>query len=307
MTEEISQEEVYELFFKTMRRAAQVLPADVRKALKDALSIETDPIARLHLETFLKNADLGEEKCTFVCPDTGWQIFYVKLGDKVKIEGGLSSLQEIARRVVAELTAAGNLRPTLADPLTRKSFESNVGAYYPRIKIVPDPGVESIEVTAVPKGGGSEAAGTFYRMLLPADGINGILRFVVECFLASSYSGKTCPPNIIGVGIGGTADMCNDLAKEAAVLRIIGDRNPDPAVAKLELELLSALNDLGVGPMGAGGKVGVLDIHLEKAAVHTGTLPVAFNAQCSLAKRATGSLNAEKEVLFLDNPKWRAW
>jgi len=307
MVHEVSKKEVHELFIVTMRQAAQVLPADVRKALEDNLANETDPIAKLHLETFLRNADLGVKKGTFSCPDTGWPTFYVKIGDELKIEGGLSCLQAIARKVVTELTGAGNLRPTLADPVTRKSFDSNVGAYYPRVKIVPDPTVESIEVTAVPKGGGSEVAATFYRMLLPADGRNGIIRFVVDCFLAASYSGKSCPPNIIGVGIGGTADMCNDLAKEAAVLRIVGDRNPDPDIAKFELELLSELNKLGVGPMGTGGKVGVLDVHIEKAAVHTGALPVAFNAQCSIAKRATGMLNAKKEVVFLEDPNWRAW
>jgi len=144
MVHEVSKKEVHELFIVTMRQAAQVLPADVRKALEDNLANETDPIAKLHLETFLRNADLGVKKGTFSCPDTGWPTFYVKIGDELKIEGGLSCLQAIARKVVTELTGAGNLRPTLADPVTRKSFDSNVGAYYPRVKIVPDPTVESI-------------------------------------------------------------------------------------------------------------------------------------------------------------------
>lgn len=296
---------IYNLLLRTLTRAVQVLPADVKKALQEAMAKETDPLARLHIETFLKNADLGEKRETFVCPDTGWVFFYVKVGDEIDVEGGLSSLQITAKEVVAHMSTAGKLRPTLADPVTRKNVDSNVGDYFPKVEIIPDPSLETMEVTAVPKGGGSEISGTFYRMLLPADGTNGIFRFVTESYLSSSYAGKTCPPNIIGVGIGGTADVCMELAKKAAILRYIGDRHPDPAIARLELDLLSALNGLGVGPMGTGGKVGVLDVHVEKGLVHTGALPVAFNSHCCLCRRATGRLTPEGEVIFIERTKWR--
>jgi len=305
MAKQLSKKLLYNLFYQTLERAVQVLPADVKKALQDALAKETDAIAKFHLEAFLKNVNLGEQRKAFVCGDTGWQSFYVKLGDKVQVAGGLSSLHTIAREVVTDLSAAGKLRPTLADPVTRKNIDSNVGDHFPLVEILPDSSIETLEVTAVPKGGGSEISGTFYRSLLQADGMNGVIRFVMDSFLASSYSGKTCPPNVIGVGIGGTADVCMAMSKKAAVLRIIGDRHPDPAMAKLELDLLSALNDLGIGPMGSQGKVGALDVHVEKALVHTGALPVAFTAQCAICRRATGSLNSNGEVFFIDNPRWR--
>jgi L(+)-tartrate dehydratase alpha subunit len=183
--------------------------------------------------------------------------------------------------------------------------KTNVGDHYPSVEIFPDSSIESIEVTAVPKGGGSEISGTFYKMLYPSDGLNGIIHFVTESFLGSAYAGKTCPPNIIGIGIGGTADMCMGMAKRAAVLRPIGDRHPQPEVAKLELDLLSALNDLGLGPMGSGGQVSVLDVHVEKALVHTGALPVAFSSQCSLCRRATGRLSPDGDIQFVDDPRWR--
>jgi tartrate/fumarate subfamily iron-sulfur-dependent hydro-lyase alpha chain len=305
MKKRISKKKLYDLLSATLLRAVQILPMDVKKAIEKTLGSETHPIARLHLETFLKNAELGEERGTFVCPDTGWVIFYVKIGDGVELEGGLSSLHVVAKKVVARLSARGKLRPTLADPVTRKNIDSNVGDKFPKVEILPSSSIRTLEVTAIPKGGGSEISGTFFRMLLPADGMNGVIRFVIDSFLASSYAGKTCPPNIIGVGIGGTADVCMEMAKKAAVLRVVGDRHPDPQIAKLELDLLSALNELMVGPMGMGGKKGVLDVHIEKGLVHTGALPVAFNAQCCLCRRATGRLNARGEVVFVDNPKWR--
>ena len=296
---------LYTLFSQTLERAVQVLPADIKKALQDALAKETDTIAKSHFEAFLKNVNLGEQRKTFVCGDTGWSSFYVKVGDRLRIAGGLSSLQAIADEVVADLSAAGKLRPTLADPVTRKNIDSNVGDHFPKVEILPDASVETLEVTAVPKGGGSEISGTFYRSLLQGDGMNGVIRFVMDSFIASSYSGKTCPPNVIGVGIGGTADVCMAMSKKAAVLRIVGDRHPDPAMAKLELDLLSALNDLGIGPMGSNGKVGVLDVHVGKALVHTGALPVAFTAQCAICRRATGSIGSDGEIFFIDNPRWR--
>ncbi len=301
----IPKETVNDLFLRTLTRAVQVLPPDIKKALRETMAKETDSLARLHIETFLENADLGEKRETYVCPDTGWVFFYVRVGDQAVIEGGLSAIQKIARDVVGQMSSEGKLRPTLADPVTRKNVDSNVGGYFPRVEIVPDPFIDTLEVTAVPKGGGSEISGTFYRMLLPADGLNGIFRFVIDSYLSSSYAGKTCPPNVIGVGIGGTADVCMELAKKAAILRVIGDRHPEPAIAKLELDLLSALNELGVGPMGTGGKTGVLDVHVEKGLVHTGALPVAFNSHCCLCRRATGRLTPEGDVIFLNNATWR--
>lgn len=305
MTKRFSKEEIYTLFYKTLERAVQVLPEDVKKALKDARTKESDIVAQNHIDAFLRNINLGEQRKTFVCGDTGWTSFYVKLGDEFGIEGGLSTLQSIADQVVADLSAAGKLRPTLADPVTRKNIDSNVGDHFPKVEILPDASVETLEVTAVPKGGGSEISGTFYRSLLQGDGMDGIIRFVMDCFISSSYSGKTCPPNVIGVGIGGTADVCMAMSKKAATLRIIGDRHPDPSMAKLEVDLLSALNDLGIGPMGSNGKVGVLDVHVGKALVHTGALPVAFTAQCAICRRATGSISSDGKIFFKDNPKWR--
>lgn len=144
---------------------------------------------------------------------------------------------------------------------------------------------DGLEIVAAPKGGGSEIFGTFYRMLFPSDGVTGIKKFVIECIMNSCYAGKICPPHLVGVGIGGTADLCMSMAKKAALLRPVGRRNADPMVAELESELLDAARRLGIGPMGSRGINAVIALNIETAVTHTAALPVAFNAQCLVGRR----------------------
>ena len=138
--------------------------------------------------------------------------------------------------------------------------------------------------------------GTFYRMLYPADGQDGIRRFVLEAIRDSCYAGKVCPPAIIGVGLGGTADLCMKLAKEAAVLRPLGTTHPDPALAELENDLLRASRALRIGPMGSRGKTACLGVHIATALTHTAALPVAVNAQCLVGRRWTAWVDAAGNV-----------
>src|ERR1043166_6024253 len=175
----------------------------------------------------------------------------------------------------------------MVHPITRRPLDDNVGLHFPRVKLRFDAAQQGIRVTAVPKGGGGDVFGSYYRMLLAADGMTGVFKFLLDCFRDSTYSGKTCPPNLIGIGIGGTPDVCMTLAKEACVLRPVGDRHPEPDVAALEVDLLDAFNEMGVGPMGCGGDTAALDVHIEVAATHTAALAVAFNAQCHIGRRAT--------------------
>ncbi|MFN2351685.1 MAG: fumarate hydratase, partial [Kiritimatiellia bacterium] len=153
-------------------------------------------------------------------------------------------------------------------------------------------------IVAAPKGGGSEIFGTFYRMLYPSDGIPGVLQFVMESVRDGCYAGKICPPAIIGVGLGGTADLCMHLAKRAAVLRPIGARNADPAVAELEEQLLLASRELGLGPMGARGRHAVLAFNMETAVTHTAALPVAVNAQCLVGRRWRARVNNSGNIEY---------
>ena len=161
-----------------------------------------------------------------------------------------------------------------------------------------------MDIIGVPKGGGSEIFGTFYKMMYPADGKAGMMKFILDCVKRSTYAGGTCPPNVIGIGIGGTADICMKIAKEAAVLRPIGSRHPDPEIASLEDELVDYITEAGIGPMGMGGRSGALDVHVEYAVTHTAALPVGFNSQCSICRRKVARIAPGEDMVFMDIPEW---
>ena len=202
----------------------------------------------------------------------------------------------------ARAAAEGYLRPTMVDPLTRANPGDNIGPGMPRVLLSFEGDGDGLEITAAPKGGGSEIFGTFYRMMYPSDGEAGILSFVLDAIREGCYAGKICPPAIVGVGIGGTADLCMALAKEAAVLRPIGVANPDPNVAALERKLFDAARNLGIGAMGAAGTSAVMAVNVETAVTHTAALPVAVNAQCLVGRRWRASISASGDVSFTGDP-----
>lgn len=301
----ISRQSLHDVMYKVIVQAGIILPRDVRTALNEVLAEEHEEEAQLHLSATLENLSVAEKNGRLACADTGYPLYYVKIGDKVQFEGGFSSIYAVAKEVVAEATVNTKLRPTMVHPITRSGTGDNLGPYLPKVEIRFDPDVDGIEVTAVPKGGGSEIFGSFYRMLVPADGKAGIKKFILDCAVQAAYAGKVCPPTVIGIGIGGSADICMKIAKEAAILRPIGSRHPEPLIAELENELLTAINSLGLGPMGCRGKNLALDLHIEYAVTHTAALPVAFNAQCSICRRATAKLGRDGIVsLDGDSPDW---
>ena len=279
--------------YESMRLAATRIPPDVEAALRRALAEETDPLAREHLEVSLENARLAAEGKGLVCADTGFPLYFVTAGSGTAIEGGFASLRTAAEAATARCTAESFLRPTMVDPLTRDNPGDNVGPGMPKVELRFEGDGDGLRIVAAPKGGGSEIFGTFYRMMYPADGEAGIVKFVIDSIRRGCYAGKICPPAIVGVGIGGTADLCMKIAKEAAVLRAVGSRHPDPKVAALEEKLLAASRELGLGPMGARGVNTVIGLHIETAVTHTAALPVAVNAQCLVGRRWVARLDAD--------------
>lgn len=300
----VPQCKVFEMMYNAITMAATLMPSDVRVTLSEYLARETNPIAKLHLETIIRNCDVSEREGRLICPDTGWPLFYVRAGDNVTIEGGFSSLYAASKEAVRQATGEGKLRPNMVHPLTRVNTNVNVGNYFPKVEIRFDPAIDFFEIIAVPKGGGSEIFGSFYRMMYPADGRKGVLKFILDCIRESTYAGKTCPPNVLGIGIGGTADVCIKMAKEAAILRPLGSRHPDHDIAAMEVELAGMVMDSGVGPMGMGGRSGILDVHIEYAVTHTAALPVAFNAQCSLSRRKVARYTSDGRISYGDIPEW---
>jgi L(+)-tartrate dehydratase alpha subunit len=283
--------------FEAVRLAAVSIPPDVKEALEKALSEETSPLAKAHLETSLKNFEHAAKGKGLVCGDTGFPVFYVKAGNMAAPEGGWLSLRTAAEAAAARATKDAWLRPTMVDPVTRKNPGDNVGPGLPIVDLEFDAGLgEDIEILAMPKGGGSEIFGTFYRMLFPSDGLAGVKKFVMDSVRDGCYAGKICPPAIIGVGIGGTADLCMKMAKKAAISRPVGRGNPDPAAKELELELLGALRKTGLGPMGSEGVSAVMAVNVETALTHTAALPVAVNAQCLAARRWKAVIHANGKI-----------
>lgn len=271
---------VYELY----KKAAIVLGNNVKKALEDALKVEDNEIARLNIEAILKNIKLAEEKQIPMCQDTGLPVIFVKLGN-VEVENLRAGIEEGIEKATKEIP----IRPNIVDPITRENTNINVGDYIPPIDIeLIDE--DYLEITILPKGFGSENNNAM-KMALPAEGIQGIKDFVVESVLKAK--GKPCPPTVIGVGIGGTSDLCLKLGKKA-LLGEVGKRNPDPEIAKLELEILEEINKSGIGPMGLGGKTTTLDVKILKAHTHTAGLPVGVCVQCWADRHATTKIYDKK-------------
>jgi tartrate/fumarate subfamily iron-sulfur-dependent hydro-lyase alpha chain len=267
-------------------RALKLLPPDVKEGFDRLAANETDPTARGVLGIMIKNINVAETTDNLLCQDTGIPIYNVAIGRGVEIDG--VALKEAIRKGCERATREHPLRSSVVHPVTRKNEQSSCGRGVPVIHIdfVDAPDVLSIEM--IPKGSGSEN-NSWLRMAIPAEGIDAVKRFVVDCVLDAG--GKTCPPTIVGVGVGGTADVCVLLAKSAAI-RPLGSRCEDPEGAKLEEELTRAVNQLGVGPQGLGGDATAFAVHVETAATHITMNPVAVNMQCHSARRARATFTA---------------
>jgi len=211
----------------------------------------------------------------------------VQLEERAQVDG--MALKEAIRRGCERATREHPLRSSVVHPITRKNEHSSCGRGIPVINL-DFSGEEALVIEMVPKGSGSEN-NSWLRMAVPAEGVDAIKTFVVDCVLDAG--GKTCPPTIVGVGVGGTADLCVHLAKVAAT-RPLGSHCTDPEGAKLEAELGQAVNMLGVGPQGLGGDSTSFAVHVETAATHITMNPVAVNMQCHSARRARATLRGSK-------------
>jgi L(+)-tartrate dehydratase alpha subunit len=284
-----------------MARAAIDIPADYREGVRRARDAETSRLARFVLTEMDRNWDLATAERRPMCADTGLPRYYVKLGNEARVEGGLVALERALRRATAEATATIPLRPNRVHPLTRADRNDNVGLHAPEVSYSVEPGGEWIDLTTVHKGG---LFGTDWRMLFPGDGVPGIVRFVLDTLIESGKRGLACQPAILGVGIGGSKDTCMRLGKEAACLRLVGSRNPDPDAARLEEELTRIANHVGIGAMGFAGTSLVVATHVELAYTHTGGMPVAVHQFCLSSRRATARLHPDGRVEFRADPGW---
>jgi L(+)-tartrate dehydratase alpha subunit len=282
-------------------RAAIDIPADYREGVRLAREREQNRLARFVLTEMERNWDIATADRRPMCADTGLPRYYVKVGNEAVVEGGFVALERALRRATADATASVPLRPNRVHPLSRADHDNNVGIHAPEVTYTFEPDADWLDVTTVHKGG---LFGTDYRMLFPADGVGGIKRFFVDTLVEFGRRGLACQPAIVGLGIGGAKDTCMRLGKEAACLRVVGSRNPDPRLAALEEELTALGNYVGIGAMGFAGTSLVVATHAEVAYTHTGGMPVAMHSFCLSSRRASARLHADGRVEFRADPQW---
>ena len=256
------------------------LPPDVAAALSRAHEQEPWPLAKETLGLLQDNLTLACEKNLPICQDTGMACVFVELGQDVHIEGDFeAAVHEGVRRGYGE----GYLRKSIVgDPLRRVNTEDNTPAAI-TVRLVPG---DKLSVTVIPKGFGSENMSRL-GMLKPADGAEGVKKFVVETVRLAGPN--PCPPIVLGIGVGGSFDKVTAMAKHA-LLRPLDVSHPDPFYAALEAELLEQINALGVGPQGFGGRTTCLSLAIEAAPTHVAGLPVAVNVSCHVTRRASAEL-----------------
>ena len=279
---DIDCKQISETVSSLFQEACLYLPEDVLAALKQAKETEESPVAKDVLDKMLENTQISSREKTPLCQDTGTAVVFLEIGQEVHITGG--DLYTVINEGVRQGYEKGYLRKSMVgQPFSaRVNTKDNTPAVI-HTDIVPG---DTLKISVMPKGGGSENCSRL-TMLTPAKGRQGIIDFVVN--LVNESGSNPCPPVIIGLGIGGTTDKTMALAKKA-LMRKVGELNPDPEVAELEKEILQRINNLGIGPMGYGGRTTALAVHAKVFPAHIASLPVAVNVQCWCARHKEATL-----------------
>lgn len=289
----VTEELVEAVALRLLQLAISKLPDDVTEALQRAYCMEANEVGRTQLKAILDNVYLAARESAPLCQDTGMLVFYVKAGSQVD---GLDKVDVALRKATIKATRMIPLRPNAVDPFTQQNTGDNTGRFIPYIhwEIVSG---DIFEITVLPKGGGSENASAL-GMLSPGQGLVGVKKFVIDTVIKAGA--KPCPPTVLSVAVGGGADIAMNLAKKN-LLRPLNHRNPNPELAQLEQELLEAANSTGIGPMGLGGNITVLDVKVDFAHRHPASFPVAVAIQCWAARRASARIYADGTVEYLSH------
>lgn len=281
MTRVIDTSELIPVIADLCKKACYELGDNFVCALKKALVKEESPYGRDTISLLIDNAEYAKKEQIACCHDTGTTVVIMDIGQEVAWTG--MPLGEAVNAGVRKGYEEGYLRKSMVrDPLARVNTGDNTPCVF-HPEIVPG---DKVKITVMPKGGGSENMGAF-TTLVPAQGEEGVKDFIVK--VVEAAGGKACPPMIVGVGVGGTMDKCTWLAKKA-LLRPIGERSETPHYARMEDELMERINDLGIGPLGMGGRMTALDVHIEYFPCHITSLPVAVNLQCHAARCAEAEI-----------------
>ena len=270
---EIEVQEISQSVAKLCISATQELSEDVKNAFSKAYNEESSLLGKSIISQLIENSQIAQKKRIPICQDTGLCVVFVEIGQDVHVQGGL--LSEAIQQGVAQGYTQGYLRKSIvSDPLfERKNTQDNTPAVI-HYDIVEG---ENLKITVAPKGFGSENKSAL-SMLTPAQGVEGIKEFFVDTLQKAGPN--SCPPLLVGIGIGGSMEKCAILAKKAAI-REVGSHNLHPKYAQLEDELLRVANDLGIGPQGLGGSVSAFGVNIEWYPTHIAGLPIAININCN--------------------------
>ena len=279
---EIPAEAITAAVAKLAVQACCDLPKEMREAFEKARAAEPSPVGRDILDQLLENADIATREQVPICQDTGLAVVFADIGQDVHITGG--DFEEAVNKGIHEGYVDGFLRKSsVEEPLfERKNTKDNTPAVI-HTRIVPG---DRIRLRLAPKGAGSENKSVL-KMLVPADGIEGVRKVILDAVKAAGPN--SCPPMVVGVGLGGNMELACLCAKRAAA-RDIGTRNPDARYAAFEDELLTLINKTGIGPQGLGGETTAVAVHVEWAPTHIASLPVAVNINCHAARHAEAVL-----------------
>jgi fumarate hydratase subunit alpha len=295
MSQILVEDRITEAATRLISTAAIYLPDDVKRALRDAQAKETSDLAKKVIASMLKNLEVAEAEKRPACQDTGTVIFYVKAGTKFPY---LGILEDSLRNATIKATADVPLRPNSVSIFTGKNSGNNTADRIPWIEWELVPGSDTAEVTVVLKGGGSEGP-SLAKVIPPAEGMKGVYKLVLDDIFEQGP--KPCPPVVVGIGLGPAADIAMKLAKKALLLNI-GQRNPDPEIAKIETSLLEAVNKLGWGPHGVGGSTTALDVHIEAVNRHPASFAVGVAVVCWEDRKSTMKIYPEGRVEFVTHP-----
>ncbi|MEE7880585.1 fumarate hydratase [Clostridioides difficile] len=270
----IKSEQIVEQVKKLCIEASLYLGEDVLSCIKEKAKSEKSEVGKNILNILVENAEIAKEKNIPICQDTGMAVFFVEIGQEVLIEG--DTLTDAINEGVRQGYEEGYLRKSVVSPINRVNTKDNTPAviHYDMVK------GDKIKIEFAAKGFGSENMSKM-KMLKPSDGLEGIKKFIIDT--VSEAGPNPCPPMVIGVGIGGTVDKCAKIAKKA-LFRELGEFNKDENIAKLESELLTAINKLGIGPQGLGGTTTALGLNIETFPTHIAGLPVVVNINCHASR-----------------------
>lgn len=294
----ISEKLLEEVAFILMKKAAIEIPPDVIQALKSGFEREDNPVARSQFEAILKNIEIASSKQIAICQDTGVPLFYADLGVNCSVEG---NPRMALARAVERATVAVPMRHNVINPLTKQNSHTNTGWQIPVIHwdLIEDK--DYLELTAVPKGFGSEMRSAQCMVLTSEDVGQAVRKAVLD--VVEDSLGEPCPPVIIGIGIGGFSDSSMAMAKRCLFRTPIGSHHEDPMVAKLETDLLEDINSLDLGPMGFGGKTYALGVHADISGAHTAVVPVSITYQCWAGRYSRARIYNNREVEFITHPE----